>query len=146
MDSFAIGSWRRAAVGLLILTVAGSLLWYGRTIDWGVGWTTWVPAVILIVPGLSLLRRRVLRVADGRLHLEQGWLWRRVWAVRLDGELEDLPTAGLRALILHQGGQEVALATWITAGTAYRLGAWLDARHPSGAFPRRAARVPAGDR
>ena len=146
MDQFRIGSWQRSAIGLVLVTFAGSLLWHGRGIDWGVGWTTWVPALVLIIPGLSLLRRRVLRIAGDRLQIEQGWLWRRVWSVRLDGELEVLPTAGFRAVILHQGGHEIALATWVTAGTATRLAEWLDARRPGGGFPRRVAKIPAGDR
>ena len=146
MKQFRIGSLRRSAIGLLLVATAGSLLWHGRTIDWGVGWTIWVPAVVLLIPGVSLLRRRVLRIVDDRLQIEQGWLWRRVWSVRLDGELEVLPTAGFRAVILHQGGHEIALATWVTAGTASQLAQWLDGRRPGGGFPRREAQIPTGDR
>ena len=145
-SSFTIGSWPRAGMGLGLLSTSLWLLWFGRDMDWGVGFTTWVPALALLVPGLALLRRRVLRSTDGRLLIEQGWLWRRAWSVPLGGALESLPTAGLRAVVLHQGGSHIPLATWVTNGTAGRLLTWLDAHHPEGAFPRLTTPPPAGDR
>ena len=141
--TFAISTWPRHLLGLGLVAISFKLLFFGRTIDWGVGWTTWVPALILLLPALSLLQRSVLRLNAGTLSLESGWLWRRVMSVRLEGELEVVPTAGLRAVVLHQHGREVALATWVTAHTANRLLHWLDATTP---LPRRVAQVPAGDR
>jgi hypothetical protein len=143
MTTFRISTWPRHLLGCALLAISAKLLFFGRDLDWGVGWTTWIPALVLLIPASALLRRSVLRRDRHHVSIESGWLWRRVFSVRLEGELEVLPTAGLRAVILHQRGREVALATWISAATATRLLAWLDEATP---LPRRAPLIPAGDR
>lgn len=137
----------RWMAGLVLAGVAAGLALGAGRLEYGIGWTALVPAAVLMLPAAALLQRRRLLAADGRLEVHSGWLMRRCWSLPLAGaELEVVPTAGLCAVVLHVGGRETALATWVGAGRACRLCAWLDGLHPAGAFPRRAPTLPAGDR
>ncbi len=145
---FVLGSPVRAAIGALLLLSAAAVLWTARTVDWGVAWTAVIPSLALLVPGWGLLQRRVLTWHDGVLTCSDGWLWRRAVTLRTAGaELEIVPTAGLTAVVLHRAGSAWPLATWIRRGTAQRLADWLDGLDPgAGPLPRRATRLPDGDR
>ena len=144
---FVLGSPLRAALGLLLLSGSAVVLLTARSIDWGVAWTAVIPATLLLLPAWSLLQRRVVSWDDGRLTVTDGWLWRRATEVTVGpSALEILPTAGLRAVVLHRNGHSWPLATWLWPGTAERLAAWCDRHHPTGAFPRHAPQLPLGDR
>lgn len=145
--SLTVGGPLRWAVGGLLAAVAAALALGAGHLEYGIGWTALVPAAVLLLPAGALLQRRRLVVAGGRIEVHTGWLMRRCWSLPLAGaELEVVPTAGLCAVVLHAGGRETALAAWVGAGAARRLCAWLDVHHPTGAFPRRASALPAGDR
>lgn len=142
-----LGSPLRAGLGLLVLAAAITVLLISRTIDWGVAWTAVIPALVLLIPAQALLQRCTLSWTDATLTITRGWLWRRALVIATDDtELELLPTAGLMAVVLHRHGRAQPLATFVLPSTARRLARWLDARHPHGAFPRRAVAIPAGDR
>lgn len=144
--TFVIGGAGRLLVGLLLAITASALLSLGADLDWGVAWTTWLPALALLLVGVHLVRRVVLRRTEGGFDLETGWLFRRGTHLTLAGfELELVPTAGLWAVVLHRRGRELPLATWLTRRRADALAAWLDAA--AGApLPRRERPKPAGDR
>ncbi len=148
-ERFVIGSVWRALLGLALWLVAIGILSHAHGLEFGIGWTALVPALVLTLPATALLRRRVLRLrqVDGqyRLSIDDGWLWRRAMELPLgDSELELLPTAGLRAVVLHRRGGSVAVATWIGAGRAHRLIGWLESA--VGPMPRRTPSLPVNDR
>ncbi len=145
---FTIGGPGRSLLGATLLALALGSLFAVHDLEFGIGWTGVVPAVLLCLPALALLRRRRIQVIPRGLRLEDGWLWRRQFDLPLTGgeELELVPTAGLRAVVFHRHQQEFIVATWLTGGQARRLTAWLDAQHPIGAWSRREPRKPAGDR
>jgi hypothetical protein len=146
-SSHAVHGPLRWLAGALLAALAAVLALGAGRLEFGIGWTALVPAAALLVPAAALLQRRRLTISGGRIEVHSGWLMRRCWSLPLDrAELELVPTAGLCAVVLHAGGRETALATWIGAGRAGRLCAWLDAHHPAGAFPRRACPPPPGDR
>jgi hypothetical protein len=143
---FVINSRWAPVVGFLLVVVSAAMLVIGQGIDWGVGWTTWVPAVILLIPAAALIRRRVVVVDEGGIVLESGWLWRRARVFPADRlELELLPTAGRWAVVLHRDGREFALATWLSRERAEALCAILD-HAPAGPWPRRETGLPSADR
>ena len=147
MHRFHVGSPLRAGLGLLLVTASAAVLWTSRTIELGIAWTAVIPAVVLLVPALGLLQRRVLTSDGERLTITSGWLWRRAVELPLsDAELEVLPTAGLVAVVLHRQGRAWPLATWILPATARRLAGWLDGLAAGGALPRRSVALPSGDR
>lgn len=142
----SIGGPLRWGLGALLLAAATAVLLVGGGLEYGVGWTAVVPAALLLLPAGQLLRRIRLRIAAGRIEVEQGWLFRRCWALPLAGaELELMPTAGLRAVLLHSAGRATPLATWVRPATAEALAAWLDAHAPDGPLARRTTAPPAGD-
>ena len=141
-----IGGPLRWGLGGLLLASSFAVLLASGGLEYGVGWTAVVPAVLLLLPAGQLLRRIHLRIVDGRIEVEQGWLFRRCWALPLAGaELELMPTAGLRAVLLHGAGRTTPLATWVLPATAETLAAWLDAHAPGGPLARRSTTPPAGD-
>ncbi len=143
---FLLGGPLRAGLGLVLLAASFAVLWTSRTIELGIAWTAVVPSLVLLIPAWGLLQRRVLTLDGERLTLTDGWLWRRALELSLERtELEVVPTAGLAAVVVHRGGGSHALATWIRPRTAARLAAWLDAHLPA-PLPRRATRLPQGDR
>ena len=146
--TFVVGGFGRGLLGISLLALALACLATVHDLEFGIGWTGVVPAVLLCLPALALLRRRTLHVVPRGLRLEDGWFWRRQFDLPLSGdeELELVPTAGLRAVVLHRQGREAVLATWLTAHQTRRLVTWLDVQHPAGAWPRRESRKPAGDR
>ena len=147
VTTFALGSPLRVAIGLLLVTASAAVLWTSRTIEFGIAWTAVIPAVVLLVPALGLLQRRVLNSDGERLTITSGWLWRRAMDLPLrDAEIEVLPTAGLVAVVLHRNGQAWPLATWVLPATARRLTGWLDGLAAGGPLPRRAVALPSGDR
>lgn len=146
-DSFTIGSPLRAALGMVLLGGAISVLMVSRTIDWGVAWTAVIPAVALIVPAWALMQRQTLSWTDGKITVTSGWLWRRAMEFKTtQAELELLPTAGLMAVVLHRGASAHPLATFILPRTAQKLATWLDQHHPGGAFVRKNLHLPEADR
>ena len=148
MSTFAVGSPARLLLGLGLLAAAFTCLRVATGLEFGIGWTAVIPAALLVLPALALLRRRRLIVIANGLALEDGWLWRRRLDLPLTGreELELVPTAGLRAVVLHRANREAILATWLSVAEAQRLAEWLDAQHPEGRWPRRDPRKPIGDR
>jgi hypothetical protein len=147
MHRFSLGSPLRAGLGLLLVTASAAVLWTSRTIELGIAWTAVIPAVVLLIPALGLLQRRVLTTDGEKLTITSGWLWQRAMDLPLrEAELEVLPTAGLVAVVLHRHGQAWPLATWILPATARRLTGWLDGLSATGALPRRAVALPSGDR
>ncbi len=143
---FVVGSWARLLVGLALAMVAGLLLQLGRGLDWGMAAIFWVPALVLILPAMHLVRRtRLVAEIDG-ITLETGWLFRRGWTFRLsEAEVEFIPTAGWWAVVLRRRGNRVTLATWMRRRRAEALGQWLDAVSGS-PLPRVEGERPAGDR
>lgn len=141
-----IGGPGRTALGVACAALAGALIALGLRLDWGVAWTAFVPAGTLLLLAITLVRRTVLRADDGWLDIERGWFYRRALRLRLDADsvLEAVPTAGLRAVILHRKGREHVLATWLTAERAEALLVWIDAAAPT-PLPRTQRPPPAGD-
>lgn len=148
MNTYTVGGPGRLLLGLVLLIAALACLGIAGGLEFGIGWTAVVPAALLLMPALALLHRRRLITITHGLALEDGWLWRRRLDLPLTGreELELVPTAGLRAVVLHRANREAILATWLTTAESDRLATWLDAQHPDGRWPRREPRKPAGDR
>jgi hypothetical protein len=145
-ERFVIGGPLRLIGGLLLAGLSGLLVSLGYRLGWGMPMIFWVPAMILLLPAFHLVRRIVLVADGGHIDLESGFLFRRSWRFALTGgELEIVPTAGLRTVVLHKGGHEIPLAAWLTAGRAEALCAFIDAA-PGGPLTRRAPRRPEADR
>jgi hypothetical protein len=143
---FVIGGPLRLLTGLVLAGVAGLLVDLGHRLGWGMAGLIWVLAAVLLLPAFQLVRRIVLVADGGHIDLESGFLFRRSWRFALaGGELEIVPTAGLRTVVLHKGGHEIPLAAWLTGGRAEALCAFIDAA-PGGPLPRRAPRRPEADR
>jgi len=146
-ERFTVGGPLRLLIGLLLALLAGGLVALGRGLEWGVAWTAWVPATLIVFIAAHLARRLVLSVAGDALTVETGWLFRRAVELRLAGaELELVHMAGLWAVVLRKGPREMPLALWLTRRRADALVAWLDAATPGGPLPRRERPRPAGDR
>lgn len=137
-DTFRVSGPARALLGLLLLAATATLLATLARLELAIGAAGAVLVLVVLVPALALLRRRVLRARPGAVVVEDGWLFRRGRVLQLDGaELEIVPTAGLRAVVLHRAGRGEALATWLGRGRAERLAVWLD-RVAGRPLPRRA--------
>lgn len=146
VPTFTIGSWPRLLVGFLCATTAGLLLQLSRTLDWGMAAICWVPAAVLLLLALQLVRRTRLRAEVDGFTLETGWLFRRGWTFKLaGGEVEFVPTAGLWAVVLHRNRNRITLATWVTRPRALALANWLDAVAGT-PLPRTEAARPENDR
>ena len=147
MTSFTVHGPGRILLGVTLGGCSAVCLWVGAGLGYGIAATTWIPALLVLVPASALVQRRRLRVAAEVVVVESGWLWRHERHCRLAGaSIVVVPTAGLRAVVLAMpSGGEVPLATWVWPSTADRLLAWLDA----GAgmrVPRVQAEAPAQDR
>ena len=117
-----VGSPLRWSLGIILLALAGVVILATHDLEFGIGWTAVIPALLLGVPGASLLRRRVLSRDGGVLSITEGWLWRRCRCVPLEGaRLVAVPTAGLLAVVLWRDGRETALATWVRRPTALAI-------------------------
>lgn len=139
-DHLVIGGALRIASGIAIAAIAGALLRLGWGLEWGVRWAAWVPAFVLMLPAVSLVRRIRLELDGPFLEVITGWLWRRGWRIRLaDLTVELVPTAGLWAVVLHRGEHSYPVATWVRRRRAETIAAWLDAAAPQGRWPRREA-------
>lgn len=134
---FVISSLPRRLLGLLIaLTVCAAIV-ATADLELGVGAIVWVPGVIVLIPALGLLRRWVLLLGDGEVTIETGSLFRHRRIIPLEqAALEIVPTAGLRAVVLHLGKRELVLATWLRPRRAHQLADLLDAAAGS-TLPRR---------
>jgi len=109
-------------------------------LEFGIGWTAVIPALVLGLPGAALTRYRVLERTGDRLCITDGWWWRRAYETSLAGStLERVPTAGLWAVVLRREQHEVTLATWVRASTATAISQALD-------LPLTTAARPAADR
>lgn len=127
----------RLGIGFVLAAISVSMLLASESIDWGVAATTVVPALCLMVPALSCLKRKVIRIEAGRLEIETGWLWRRCQQLSLtDIQLEIVPMAGLWALIIHRQERRWPLALWSARATVERLAQALDEQAPDAAWPR----------
>jgi len=131
-----------------MLAVAVGLIAIAPGLGWGLAWTTLVPAIVLCAPAAALVETRLLvREGDGALTIRSGLFGGRHRRVPPGGwELEVVPTAGARAVVVHRDDGEFLLASWIRPSTAARLAAWCDRSAPDGAWPRRETRKPEGDR
>jgi hypothetical protein len=125
---FQVGGPIRRCLGWCLVVAAIAAVAWSRRLDWGMAPVIWVPALVLLVVGWGLKTTRRLELTANRLHLiGQGLLARRrELAVGPDAELEIVPTAGLRAVVLHQGEQSLPLASWLGARRAAALAEWLD--------------------
>ena len=146
-ERFTVGGPLRLLIGLGLALLAGGLVALGQRLEWGVAWTAWVPATVIILIASHLARRLVLTLENESLTIETGWLFRRGVELRLAGaELELVHTAGMWAVVLRKGPREMPLALWLTRRRADALLAWLDRGSPDGPLPRRERARPAGDR
>lgn len=128
VPAFHVGSWMRLATGLLLATIAGCLLALGQRLDWGMAWICWVPAFVLMLPALTLVRRTSLVAEIDGFTLVTGWLFRRGYRFGLAGaELEFVLTAGWWTVVFHRKGNHIPLASWLTRRRAEALATWLDA-------------------
>jgi len=134
---FRVTSPLRLLGGSTVLGIAILLAMTARDIGWGLSVMLWLPAVLLCLPALALLRRQTLHCDAGELIIDSGWVFRRRLRLPMNAiTLELLPTAGCRAVLAHSASGEHAIATWLSPGRAERLAAWLDA-HNDAALPRR---------
>lgn len=141
MHPVVIGGPYRLLAALLCFAIVLALTGLGFRLGWGIGWMAWVPAAFLLLPMLALASRRELRRTAEGLELHDGRLFRRIFTLSLRGaELEVLPAGGAWAVILHSGGHEIPLATWVRRATAERIAALF------ADLPRRQPRRPEGDR
>jgi hypothetical protein len=140
-EAVVIGGPRRMALALALFACALALASAGFGLGWGIGWMAWVPAVALLLPAMALAGRRRISRADGRLVIEDGRLFRRIYEMPVaGGELEVLPAGGAWAVVLHRGGAEFALASWVGRSTAERVAGLCPE------LPRRQPRRPQADR
>lgn len=136
-----IGGPRRLLAACMLAMLSLALTALGLRLDWGLAWLAWVPAAALLLPALALAQRRAIERAGDRLEVTDGWCFRRTTVWPLAGaELELAPAGGGWAVVLHRGGRELVLASWLSRATAERLAALLSD------LPRRPPRRPAGDR
>lgn len=121
------GSLRRILGWSLVAAALAAALW-SRRLDWGMAPIVWVPALAVAAVGWGLKTTRRLELSGARLRVRAQGLLGRSHELTLDdgAELELLPTAGLRAVVLHQGGRQLPLATWVTATRAARIASWLE--------------------
>lgn len=141
MQHVVIGGPLRLALALALAATAAALAAIGFRFGWGIGWMAWIPAVFLLLPAVALSGRRVVRRTPAGLEIEDGRLFRRIYALAIaGGEVEVLPAGGAWTVVLHLGGREVPLAAWVSRATAERVAALC------APLPRRAARRPQGDR
>jgi hypothetical protein len=141
MTPVVIGGPLRLSIAVLLAGSSAALTLLGFRLGWGIGWMAWIPAAVLLFPALALAGRRVFSRRDGGLEIADGWLFRRIYSFGIaGGELEILPAGGAWTVVLHLGGRELPLASWVRRATAERLAALLPE------LPRRVARRPEGDR
>lgn len=141
MPSVIIGGPLRLLAAFTCFSVALALAGLGFGLGWGLGWMAWIPAIFLLLPALALGGRRELRRTSEGLEIHDGFLFRRIYTFSLrGGEVEVLPAGGAWVAVLHLGGREIPLASWVRRSTAERIVVLL------GELPRRAARHPEGDR
>lgn len=141
MQRLVIGGPLRLFASLACIASAGALAILGMGLGWGIGWMAWIPAIVLLLPGLALSGRRELRRTAQGLEIHDGWLYRRIYATGVaGGEIEVLPAGGAWAVVLHLHGRELPLASWVVRRTAEQVAGLL------ADLPRRQARTPAGDR
>ena len=134
---FVIGSPLRIAGGLALVVINAALLWYSRTIDWGVGWMVWIPVLLLFFPAAAMMRRVVLEWSADGLSFQHGVLWRRAYRLGIDNAaLEVVTMAGFEGVIWHNGPRHWPLALWLAPSTSKALQEWLDAHHEEEAWPR----------
>ena len=146
-ERFTVGGPLRLLIGLGLALAAGGLVDLGRRLEWGVAWTAWIPATVLVLIATHLARRLRLTLEGESLTIETGWVFRRGVELRLAGaELELVQMAGMWAVVLRKGAREMPLALWLTRRRADALVAWLDRATPGGPLPRRERPRPAGDR
>ena len=142
-SALVIGGPLRAVIGVGLWLVALVLVLGAGPLEFGIGWTALVPAFTLSMPATALLRRRSLTITGTTLEVVDGWLWRRAMTIALIGseqpeaargaersgkvlwEVEVIPTAGLRAVVLHRQSRSWPVATWVAGSTADRLVEWL---------------------
>ncbi len=126
--SFQVGGPLRRCLGWSLVVAAVAAMAWSRRLDWGLAPVIWVPALVLLVLGWGVKTTRRLELTADRLQLiGQGLLARRSeLSIGPEAELEIVPTAGLRTVILHQGEQSWPLASWIGAGRAEALASWLE--------------------
>lgn len=140
MQHVVVGGLLRLALALVLAVIAAALTALGFGLGWGIGWMAWIPAAFLLLPALALAGRREIRRTEQGLEVIDGRLFRRIYAVGLHGgEIEVLPAGGAWTVVLHLGGREVPLASWVSRSTAERIAVLCN-------LPRRAARRPQGDR
>jgi hypothetical protein len=142
---FAVSSRPRRLLGWLLFCLASAAILIGVRLEWGLAAMMVLPAMVLMVPAAALSEFRRLRVDGDALLIETGG-GRRQRLPLAGCSLELLPLAGCWAVLCHQGGREVALATWLRRGRAQALCAWLDHAAPAGAWPRLQRARAAGDR
>jgi len=141
VPSLVIGGLPRLLLAFLCFAAAAGLVAVGQGLGWGLGWMAWIPAAFLLLPALALSGRRELRRTLAGLEIIDGRVFRRVYTVGLaGGEVEILPAGGAWTVVLHVGGRDLPLASWISRATAERL-ADLFAD-----LPRRIPSRPEGDR
>ena len=140
MQHVVVGGLLRLALALVLVAIAAALTALGFGLGWGIGWMAWIPAAFLLLPAMALAGRREIRRTEQGLEVIDGRLFRRIYAVSLQGgEIEVLPAGGAWTVVLHLGGRELPLASWVARSTAERIATLCD-------LPRRAARRPQGDR
>lgn len=128
--SFQVSTPGRILLGLSMIVLGIFLMVISLRFEWGVWVTTFVPGLVLQVPGVGLLRRCSLSYTDGTLSRRAGLFRQTEERIPLaDAAIEVLPTAGARAVLIHVDGHEVPLATWISAGRARQLMTWLGEVH-----------------
>jgi hypothetical protein len=154
VPTFTVGSWRRLAVGMALAITAGLLIALGRGLgnhasgdsSWGLSWICYIPAAVLMLPAMSLVRRTRLVAEVDSFTLEMGWLFRRGWTFRLaNATLEFVPTMGLWTVVMHRNGNKIVLANWIGRKRADELAGWL-AAVAGQPLPMVETAAPAGDR
>lgn len=134
-----VGGPLRRCLGWILVVAAIAAAGWSLRLDWGLAPVVWVPALVLAVVGWGLHTTRRLELDGERLTVHREGLLAGREDLVLDHavELELLPTAGLRAVVLHRDGRALPLATWIGARRAEALIAWLEAGLGR-ALPRRA--------
>lgn len=127
---FQVGGPGRRLLGGLVLLLALAAIALSTLLDWGMSPILWVPGLCVLPIGFGLIGIRHIAYDGTRLAIRHTGLRRQALSVTVgpDAELELVPTAGLRAVVLLQDGDETPLATWITRRRAEALVAWLEAR------------------
>lgn len=138
-ERFPLHGLMRVIIGAILVVIALVMVWASDDLGWGIAATTIVPAIFIAIPGLSLLKRKVLILREQGVELEVGWLWRRCQYVSLEGaQLELVPMTGLWAVAVHkEQGRPYPLALWVKRSKAEAVLAFLDQIAPQGEWPRK---------